>query len=70
MQVQSPEAAEQAAAADDEISEPEEDSIAGQMAAMRGRPVKRVEEGEEDEYTTSDSEEEDSTESSSDSDSD
>lgn len=59
---------------EDDISEPEEDTIAGQMAAMRGQPIKRIdgEEGEqEDEYTTSGSEDEDGeTSSSSDSDSD
>lgn len=72
MQVQPPEAADEAAtAADDDISEPDEDTIAGQMAAMRGQPVKRIdgEEGE-DEYTTSDSEEEDESSDSSSSDSD
>jgi translocation protein SEC63 len=74
MQVQPPEAVEEAgAAADDDISEPDEDTIAGQMAAMRGQPVKRIDgDGEgEDEYTTSDSEEDESSDSSSsDSDSD
>ena len=71
MQVQPPQS-EAPAGDDDDISEPEEDTIAGQMAAMRGQPVRRID-GEEgqDEYTSSDSEEEDaSTESSSDSDSD
>ena len=65
---------------DDDISEPEEDTIAGQMAAMRGQPYKRIEDGpgeegeeeEDGEYTTSGSEDEEgeSSDSSSDSDSD
>jgi translocation protein SEC63 len=41
---------------EDEISDPEEDSLAGQMAAMRGGPVKQRHEGEEsdDESSTDD----------------
>ena len=72
MQVQAPQAATAATTEEDDISEPEEDTIAGQMAAMRGQPVRRIEDEEgEDEYTSSDSEEEqESSESSSDSDSD
>jgi translocation protein SEC63 len=55
---------------DDDISEPDEDTIAGQMAAMRGQPFKKIEDGdEEEEYTSSESEEEEES-SSSDSDSD
>ncbi|KAG6816910.1 hypothetical protein H0H87_001863 [Tephrocybe sp. NHM501043] len=53
---------------EDEISDPDEDTIAGQMAAMRGGPVKkRVEEESDDESSTDDDEKNDS---SSDSDSD
>ena len=33
---------------DDDISDPEEDTLAGQLASMRGQKVKRVPEGEED----------------------
>ncbi|KAL4078454.1 Sec63 Brl domain-containing protein [Scleroderma yunnanense] len=42
---------------EDEISDPEEDTLAGQMAAMRGGPVKRmpaVEEEDSDESSTDD----------------
>ncbi|GLB33376.1 putative sec63 protein [Lyophyllum shimeji] len=55
---------------EDEISDPEEDTIAGQMAAMRGGAVKKskgVEEESDDESSTDDDESSDST---SDSDSD
>lgn len=38
--------------AEDEISDPEEDSIAGQMAAMRGGPVKKLAVSDDDESTT------------------
>jgi len=34
---------------DDDISEPDEDTLAGQMAAMRGGKVKRRDDGEEGE---------------------
>jgi translocation protein SEC63 len=57
---------------EDEISDPEEDSLAGQMAALRGGSVKRVAadgESDEDESGTDDDEESGSG-SSSDSDSD
>jgi len=54
--------------AEDEISDPEEDSLAGQMAAMRGGSVKkRKEESDDDDSSVEDSEENNS---SSDSDSD
>lgn len=46
---------------EDEISDPEEDSLAGQMAAMRGGSVKKiavVEEESEDESSTDESEDE------------
>lgn len=48
---------------DDDISEPEEDSLAGQMALIRGGSVKRSdyhggdEEGEDEESSTGDDEE-------------
>lgn len=55
-------AAEDKAVVEDDISDPEEDSIAGQMAAMRGKPVRRIDddgaEVEEEEDDTSGSEEE------------
>ena len=34
---------------EDVISDPEEDSIAGQMAAMRGQSVKRIDDDDDDE---------------------
>lgn len=58
---------------DDDISEPDEDSIAGQMALMKGQPVRRREEGDEegsDEEESDIDSDEDSDSSSSDSDSD
>lgn len=52
---------------EDEISEPEEDTIAGQMAAMRGGKVKKhVEEESDEESSTDDGQ--DSSDSDSDSD--
>lgn len=51
---------------EDEISDPDEDTIEGQMAAMRGGKVKRHEEDSDEESSTDDDEESD--ESSSDSD--
>ncbi|KAH0587072.1 Translocation protein sec63 [Termitomyces sp. J132] len=55
---------------EDEISDPDEDSIAGQMAAMRGGPVKKktIDGGSDDESTTDDDENDDDTSSDSDSD--
>ncbi|KAI0269408.1 Sec63 Brl domain-containing protein [Gloeopeniophorella convolvens] len=41
---------------DDEISDPEEDSLAGQMAAMRGGSVKKRSEESDDESSTDDDE--------------
>ena len=46
-------------APDDEISDPEEDSLAGQMAAMRGGPVKKQQEESDDESSTDDDQESD-----------
>ncbi|KAF8306252.1 hypothetical protein DL93DRAFT_2065614 [Clavulina sp. PMI_390] len=56
--------------AEDDISDPEEDSLAGQMAALRGGPVKRalVEESDDDDDSTTDGDA--SSDSDSDSDSD
>ncbi|KAH7904234.1 translocation protein sec63 [Hygrophoropsis aurantiaca] len=52
---------------DDEISDPEEDSLAGQMAAMRGGPVKqrgeKGDESEDDSSTDDDQDAEDSSDS-------
>jgi translocation protein SEC63 len=39
---------------EDEISDPEEDSLAGQMAAMRGGPVKKRHDESDDESSTDD----------------
>ena len=39
---------------EDEISEPDEDSLAGQMAAMKGQPVKKRDDYSEDESATDD----------------
>ena len=52
---------------EDEISEPDEDSLAGQMAAMRGGSVKKRKEESDDDSSEEDSDKNDS---SSDSDSD
>lgn len=41
---------------DDEISDPEEDTLAGQMAAMRGGSVKKRKEESDDESSTDDDE--------------
>ena len=69
MQVQEPSVDVQDA--EDDISEPEEDSLAGQMAAMRGQPVKRIDgQDEDDDESSSGSEDESDSSSSSDSDSD
>jgi translocation protein SEC63 len=55
--------------AEDEISDPDEDTLAGQMAALRGGPVKKRGEEESDEESgTDDDEESDDDSSSSDSD--
>jgi translocation protein SEC63 len=56
-------------AAEDEISDPDEDSLAGQMAAMRGGSVKKQDHDESDEESSTDDDQESGT-SSSDSDSD
>lgn len=54
---------------DDEISEPDEDTLAGQMAAMRGGPVKKIRENEEsDDESSTDDDQADSSDSDSDSD--
>lgn len=56
--------------AEDEISDPEEDSLAGQMAAMRGGRVKKAAVVEEESEDESESDEEEGGDDSSDSDSD
>jgi translocation protein SEC63 len=54
---------------EDEISDPEEDTFAGQLAAARGQKVWRaVREEDEDDESGTDEEEESSSDSSSDSD--
>ena len=56
---------------EDEISEPDEDSLAGQMAAMRGEAVKkRRDEDDSDEESEEESEEDSDSDSDSDEDSD
>ena len=50
---------------EDDISEPDEDTIAGQMAIMKGQPVRRV---DSDDDTSGTEEEEEEEESDSDSD--
>jgi translocation protein SEC63 len=55
--------------AEDEISDPEEDSLAGQMAAMRGGSVKKSPvHGDSDDESTTDGDQESDDGSSSDSD--
>ena len=54
---------------DDEISEPDEDTLAGQMAAMRGGPVKKTRDNDEsDDESSTDDDQADSSDSDSDSD--
>lgn len=61
----------QEADGEDEISDPEEDTIAGQMAAMRGQPTKRRKDDDDDDDDSSATDSsDDSSSSSSDSDSD
>ena len=59
---------EDAQGEEDEISDPEEDSLAGQMAAMRGGAVKkaRVESDDDDSDTDGDEKANDSSDSDSD----
>lgn len=53
------------AGAEDEISDPDEDTLAGQMAAMRGGAVKRIVSDDEDEdESDTDGDESDSSDSS------
>jgi len=54
--------------AEDEISDPDEDSLAGQLAAARGQKVKKRVDQESDDESGTEEEEESSTSSSSDSD--
>ena len=53
---------------DDEISDPEEDSLAGQMAAMRGGSVKKARAADSDDESGTDDESSGGSDSSSDSD--
>jgi translocation protein SEC63 len=54
--------------AEDEISDPDEDTLAGQMAAMRGGSVRKREEDESDEESSTDDDQESHNSSDSDSD--
>ena len=56
--------------AEDDISDPEEDSLDGQLALMRGGSVKKRPEGESDDESSTDDDEDEKEASSSDSDSD
>jgi translocation protein SEC63 len=53
LKVENPPVAEESPT-EDEISEPDEDSLAGQMAAMKGRPVKKRQDYSDDESGTDD----------------
>ena len=61
---------EDAQGAEDEISEPEEDSLAGQMAMMRGGSVKKSQAETDDEDDDSDTDGDQKNDDSSDTDSD
>lgn len=61
---------EDAQGAEDDISDPEEDSLAGQMAVMRGGAVKKRQTGSDDEDDDSDTDGDEKGGDSSDSDSD
>lgn len=52
MKVEEPTADDQGS--DDDISDPDEDSLAGQMAAMRGGSVKKISQESDDESSTDD----------------
>ncbi|GAA5927180.1 uncharacterized protein JCM15063_005829, partial [Sporobolomyces koalae] len=69
MKVDTPEA-EAESDIEDDISEPDEDTIAGQMAMMKGQPVRRSQVHDDDEDGEGDSDEEEDDEEDSDSDSD
>jgi len=74
MQVDPPSNGEELVGEEDDISEPDEDTIAGQMALMKGQSVRRAprdgeEEDSEEEYTSG-TEESESDSETSDSDSD
>ena len=56
------------AGAEDEISDPDEDTLAGQMAAMRGGAVKRIASDDEDDESDTDGDDSDDSSDSSDSD--
>ncbi|OAV88272.1 hypothetical protein PTTG_29092 [Puccinia triticina 1-1 BBBD Race 1] len=67
LRVQDKEAVGQDLNADDDISEPDQDTLAGQMAAMRGKPTKKLNDNDSDDSSATESGGDDS---SSDSDSD
>ncbi|KAI5480393.1 translocation protein SEC63 [Pseudohyphozyma bogoriensis] len=68
MRVEAP-PAEAAPEEEDDISEPDEDSLAGQMAMMKGQPVRRIAQDSDDDTSgTEESEEEEDSSSDSDSD--
>lgn len=69
LRVEEKEAAEDANAEDD-ISEPDEDTLAGQMAAMRGKPTKQQKDGDDSDDTSGTESSDDDSSSDSDSDSD
>ncbi|GAA6063020.1 hypothetical protein JCM10212_001799 [Sporobolomyces blumeae] len=68
MQVQAPEA-EAESDVEDDISEPDEDSLAGQLAMMKGQAVRRAAQDDEDDEEGSEEDDSDDSESDSDSDS-
>ena len=53
---------------DDDISDPDEDTLAGQMAAMRGGSVKKISPEESDDESSTDDDKDSSVNSDSDSD--
>jgi translocation protein SEC63 len=53
---------------DDYISDPDEDTLAGQMAAMRGGPVKKIRSKDSDDESSTDDDKESTVDSDSDSD--
>ncbi|KJA18200.1 hypothetical protein HYPSUDRAFT_45520 [Hypholoma sublateritium FD-334 SS-4] len=67
LKIEDPPAAEDSPEEDD-ISEPEEDTLAGQMAAMRGGPVKKARAVESDDESSTDDDKSEASDSDSDSD--
>lgn len=71
MKVEPPEQGNEMQDDEDDISDPDEDTIAGQMALMKGQSVKRISDGAEDddeEYSSGTDDSSDSSSSDSDSD--